>query len=82
MLLADHAVAGEALQQVVPQRLLGITVRRGDGARIALRLDEQRGAEQWPDDRAGPIRGLPGGRDEGVGNGQGSGGGVAFSVRR
>jgi hypothetical protein len=66
VLLTDHAVIGEAFGDERADRLLGFLVGAGDGARVALRLDEESGTEEGADDRPRRVGGRFGRRDVGV----------------
>ena len=55
-LLAQDAVLREALAEQAAHRLLGGAVGLGHRGGVALRLDQQRAAEQRADDRAGEVR--------------------------
>jgi hypothetical protein len=64
MFFPDHAMVGEAVGEEGADRCLGIAVRLGDGAGVALGLDQQGGTEQGADDRPRQVGGLFGRRDD------------------
>jgi len=80
--LAHDAMGGEAVGQEGAQGAFGGTVGLGHGRGIALRLHQQRRAEQRADDRARQIRGVFRRGHQGGVEPQGSGAGLADSVRK
>jgi hypothetical protein len=64
MFFADHAMIGLGFGQKGANRFLGLTIRAGDGAGIALGFHQKRRSKQRPDQGRCPISGGFRHRDE------------------